>query len=217
MNSRPWRDQHDLWSGIHGRNPEIREHGSGFASECLERLGPGSHILELGCGAGNDAAAFAGAGHTVIATDFVESAIAANRQRHGHISNLSFRTMRSDEPFPFADEAFNAVYAHLSLHYFPHDITTAIFAEIRGVLNPGGRVMFACKSPQDPLYGKGVEIEPDMFELNGHIRHFFSEAYARDLLADGFTDIEIAAHEGKLYGGPSVWITVIARASQNGS
>lgn len=204
-------DQRDHWTRVYARHPDAREHGGGFAAECLQRIAPESRILELGCGAGNDAATFAGAGHTVTATDFVDSAIAANRERLGHIPNLSFRIMRTDGPFPFADGAFDAVYAHLSLHYFTHDITMEILAEIRRVLIPGGLLMFACKSPGDPLYGKGSQVEPDMYDLNGHVRRFFSEAYARSLLAGGFTDIEVAAHQGKLYGGPSAWITAFAR------
>jgi len=205
-------DQHEHWSGVYGRNPVIREHGSGFAAHYLGRLRPESRLLELGCGAGADAATFAGAGHTVTATDFVEEAVAANQRRFAHFPNLKFQAMRTDEPFPFPDGAFDAVYAHLSLHYFTHDITMAIVAEIRRVLVDCGLLMFACKSPADPLYGKGVEIEPDMFDLNGHVRHFFSEQYARELLATAFTDIEIASRSGKLYGGASAWIAAFARA-----
>ena len=44
-------DQHEHWSGVYGRNPVIREHGSGFAAHCLGRLRPESRLLELGCGA----------------------------------------------------------------------------------------------------------------------------------------------------------------------
>ncbi|MGI8963238.1 MAG: class I SAM-dependent methyltransferase [Thermomicrobiales bacterium] len=206
-------DQHEHWSGVYGRNPVIREHGSGCAAVCLARLARGSRVLELGCGTGADAATLAGAGHTVTATDFVEEAVAANQRRFAQIPNLNFQAMRTDEPFPFPDGTFDAVYAHLSLHYFTHDITMAIVAEIRRVLGEGGWLMFACKSPADPLYGKGVEIEPDMFDLNGHVRHFFSEQYARELLATAFTDIEIASRSGKLYGGASAWIAAFARAA----
>jgi SAM-dependent methyltransferase len=207
-------DQHDLWSRIYNDEPDIHEHGSDFARECLALLPAPSRILELGCGPGGDAEAFARAGHTVIATDFVASAIAANQQRLQDLPNLSFQVMRNDEPYPFADGAFDAVYAHLTLHYFPHDITANVFTEIRRVLKPGGWLMFACKSPDDPLYGKGAPIEPDMFVYrNGQVRHFFSEDYARSLLANGFTDVEVTPHKGKLYGGKSAWITVVARAT----
>jgi SAM-dependent methyltransferase len=208
-------DQHDLWERIFQDEPGAHDHHhSGFAQECLVRLPPASRILELGCGTGGDARTFAQDGHTVIATDFVETTIAQNQGRAGNPSNLRFQVMRNDDPYPFADGAFDAVYAHLTLHYFPHDVTVGIIAEIRRVLRPGGWLMFACKSPDDPLYAQGELIEPDMFVYpNGQVRHFFSEAYARALLAGSFTDVEVTAHTGTLYDDPSAWITVVARAT----
>jgi bifunctional enzyme CysN/CysC len=207
-------DQRNLWSRIYGEGLGTHEHGSGFARECLARLPVPSHILELGCGTGGDAEGFARAGHTVVATDFVEATIARNQARLRDLPNLRFQVMRNDAPYPFADGTFDAAYAHLTLHYFRHDINVAIFAEIRRVLKQGGWLMFACKSPHDPLYGKGKQVEADMFVYpNGQVRHFFSEAYARRLLAGEFTDVEVTAHRGTLFGDNSAWITVIARVS----
>ena len=205
-------DQHELWSRIYDDEPGAHDHhGSGFAQECLAILPPESRILELGCGTGGDATAFARAGHTVIATDFVETTIAGNQARSRNPANPRFQVMRNDAPYPYEDGAFDAVYAHLTLHYFPHDITKGIVSEIRRVLHVGGWLMFACKSTDDPLYGQGEPIEPDMFLYsNGQVRHFFSEDYARSLLAGGFTDVEVTAHRGLLYEDPSAWITVIA-------
>jgi SAM-dependent methyltransferase len=208
-------DQHDLWSHIYRDEPGSHEHGSGFPHAARSRLTRPGRILELGCGTGDDAAAFAQAGHTVIATDFAEHVIAANRDRWAGLPTLDFRVMRTDEPYPFAVAAFDAVYAHLTLHYFTDEVTRRIVAEIRRVLKPGGLLLFACKSPQDPLYGQGEPIEPDMFVYpNGQVRHFFSDAYARTLLAEGFTNVEITAHRGTLYDDASAWITVVARRDE---
>jgi hypothetical protein len=48
--------------------------------------------------------------------------------------------------------------------------------------NPHGILAFCVKSAQDPLYGKGTRVAPDMYSLDGHVRHFFSREYATDLL-----------------------------------
>lgn len=205
--------QLELWIANYGSSPGPGASPSAFAATCLPLLAPTARILELGCGGGADAGAFAGAGHTVTATDFVTAVVHANRERLGHLPNLSFETMRIDEPYPYADASFDAVYAHLTLHYFLHDITVAILGEIRRVLMPGGLLLFACKSPADPSHGKGIEIEPDMFDFHGKIRHFFSEEYARTLLAGNYADVEIHAHRGKLYRQRAGWITVVARAT----
>ncbi len=206
-------DQRDLWIANYGDTPVPPPRTSTFVTTCLARLGPHSRILELGCGGGTDAEAFAGAGHEVVATDFVPAVIAGNRERLGHLPNLTFAIMRIDQPYPYGDATFDAVYAHLTLHYFDHDITTSIVAEIHRVLKPGGWLLFACKSPDDPSFGKGIEIEPDMFDFHGKVRHFFSEKYAQHLLTKCFTDVEIQSHRGKLYRQRAGWITVAARAA----
>jgi len=206
-------DQRDLWIAQYGDQPDQPPAPSAFVAPCLEVLPPHARILELGCGPGTDATVFAEAGHTVTGTDFVPAIIAANRARHAGNANLEFHEMRIDAPYPYPDGTFDAVYAHLTLHYFTHEVTTGIFGEIHRVLKPGGLLLFACKSPQDPAWGKGTELEPDLFDFHGKVRHFFSEDYARELLADGFTDVRIESHTGKLYRQKAGWITAIARSA----
>ena len=206
-------DQRDLWIAGYGETPEPVARRSAFVESCFPLLHPGSRILELGCGPGADAEAFARAGHTMLATDFVPAVIDANRHRLHDMPTLTFETRRIDEPYPERDGTFDAVYAHLTLHYFTHDITQGVIAEIHRVLRPGGLLLFACKSPADPAWGKGLELEPDMFDFHGKVRHFFSEAYARELLSSGFTDVEVTSHTGKLYRQRAGWITVVARAA----
>lgn len=214
MTTRQPLDQRALWSRTWERGNGTSSGPSAFFGECAALVPPGARLLELGCGQGADAAAFATLGHDVTATDFVASVIARNQRHHDGNPRLGFRTMRIDEPFPFIDGAFDAVYAHLALHYFTDEVTRAIFREIRRVLGPGGMVLFACKSDRDPLYGKGVPLELNMFELNGKVRHFFSETYARACLADGFVLDRLKSRIGHLYGTPSAWITAIARADR---
>lgn len=209
-------DQRALWSRAWEREDGTVSGPSAFFVECAAIVPSGARILELGCGEGEDAAALAALGHHVTATDFVARLIERNRLRHADDSRLEFRPMRIDEPFPFAAGAFDAVYAHLTLHYFTNAVTREIFREIRRVLRPGGLVLFACKSDHDPLYGRGVEIEPDMFELDGKVRHFFSETYARACLGGGFTLDRLDSHTGYLYGTPSAWITAIAHVGPAG-
>lgn len=208
-------DQRDLWIAQYGDAPSAAEKPSAFVEACLARLAPNSRLLELGCGTGTDATTFARAGHTVVATDFVPAVIAAARERYADLPNLSFQEMRIDEPYPFPDGSFDAVYAHLTLHYYPDAQTREILAEIRQVLVPGGLLMFACKSPADPAWGKGIELEPDMFDFHGKVRHFFSAEYARSLLEPGFVGIDIQEHRGKLYRQRSGWMTAIAQRPES--
>jgi SAM-dependent methyltransferase len=205
-------DQRDLWIANYGEHPVPAERASAFVGLCVALLPPGSRILELGCGPGTDAATFTTAGHHVTATDFVPAVIESNRERHAGLTNLTFQEMRIDEPYPFPDATFDAVYAHLTLHYYTHEKTRGIIDEIHRVLKPGGLLLFACKSPADPAYGKGTELEPGLFDFHGKVRHFFDPAYARTLLEPRFTGVDITEHNGKLYRQKAGWITVVAHA-----
>lgn len=203
-------DQRRHWSELY-----THDHRAAGSSDFVRAVAPllldRSHVLELGCGEGDDAKYLTKFGHKVTACDFVELVVSRNRERFCDKEGLTFRVMRTDEPFPDADDTFDVVYAHLTLHYFRHDVTEAVFGEILRVLGPGGVLAFVCKSDQDPLYGQGTMIEPDMFEFHGHIRHFFSEAYTRQCLAGRFDIEHLEMRSAELHGGTSSVVEVIAR------
>lgn len=185
---------------------------SRFAVEVLSTLPSHLKILELGCGDGNDALNFAQAGHTVLATDFSEIAIKNNAESFANVSNLKFSVLDITQPMPFSDNEFDAVYARLSLHYFPNDDTRNIFQEIHRVLVAGGYICFLCKSTDDRLYGEGTKIAEDMYERQGHIRHFFSKEFVQWCLKDLFEVQVIQKGTENFYSYDSAYIKVIARA-----
>ena len=208
-------DQRALWNALRQRNapPTTKRGPSSFAQQCAGHFPPGSLVLELGCGPARDSASFATLGHTALATDFSSAALGPARRVYAETSGLHFCLLDLAAPLPVRDATFDAVHARLSLHYFPDRVTRQIFTEVRRVLRAGGLLCFMCKSPGDPLYGQGREVEPDMFELNGHLRHFFSPAYARSCLEPGFAPVSLTEARGKLYGSESAFVEVIARAT----
>lgn len=186
------KNQRDHWNDMHGQAalaPHSQRH-TAFAEMVHTLLQGHSNILELGCGEGNDSVYFAKNGHTITAVDFSDVVIARNKARY-ETDNLQFFVQDISKAFPFDATTFDAVYARLSLHYFTNAETKKIIAEICRLLKPGGLFCFMCKSTDDSLYNQGKQIETDMFELDGHVRHFFSEKYARQLLAECFTVQEI--------------------------
>lgn len=209
-------EQKKLWNNAH-QNGDLKHDlnkPSEFAEEVLKLLPPKSKILELGCGNGNDSVGFAKAGHEVMATDFADVAVKHNSERLGQIPGLTFEVLDMSEPFRFERNEFDAVYARLSLHYFTNETTRRVFGEIKRVLKPNGQLFFICKSTDDPLYGKGDQIESDMFELDGHIRHFFSEDYVGSLLSGGFEIEKLESGSEKFYGYGSSFVKVNARVSK---
>lgn len=209
------QDQQKIWDDSHTQR-QLKGHSTtqtSFAEEIDVAIPAGSSVLELGCGEGNDSIYFAQQGHKIVATDFSPVIIESNAKNIVH-QNLEFRVQDISKPFDYPDGSFDVIYARLSLHYFTDKDTRAIFTELGRVLKPGGLVCFMCKSVDDGLYGQGIEIEPDMFELHGHVRHFFSQAYARELLTDSeFEIVSMASGEDVLYTRESAFITVIARSN----
>lgn len=207
------KDQLTHWNNAH-TNQWLHEHSAqetDFARDVHAYIPASSTILELGCGEGNDSFYFAEQGHVVTATDFSDVAITQNTERWTN-DNLTFAVQDLAQPFPQADASFDVIYTRLSLHYFTDDTTRRIFKDIARILKPGGLLCFMCKSTQDSIYGKGDLIEQDMYELNGHVRHFFSQEYAEDLLHDaGLDSGSIVMGEEKIYDRQSAFIKVMAK------
>lgn len=222
-----YADQRAMWNRVYSM--ALDAHGAGsvhlasrdasiFAKEVAPYLRGGSHILELGCGCGFDAMYFARCGHSVRATDFSAEAIGRARKlwgEHPLASKVEFQVMDMAEPFAQPDASFDAVYSHLSLHYFTDGVTRKILAEIRRVLKPLGFLFVCCRSTSDPLYGRGRLIEKDMYKLDGHVRHFFSEDYLIGIL-ESFDVVKLWAGTADFYQRPGAFIKVVARKTSQG-
>jgi len=205
-------DQKTMWNKNHADNVHARMLGKPqkFAVEVAPNIKPDMKLLELGCGVGSDAAYFAQHGIGVTATDFSEVVIEQNKARDKK-PNLTFQVVDISQPLPYESNSFNVVYAHLSLHYYNEAMTSDVFKEIARVLKPGGTLYFSCKSVHDPLYGQGEEVEPGVFDRNGHIRHFFSVEYTKKLLAADFEAEKISEVEDVYDGFTSAFVQVWAK------
>jgi len=208
------KNQREHWNNLH-QNGDIRHYSdkpTSFAQEVLGILPTHSSILDLGAGAGNDSVGFARAGHTVTSTDFSEVSIEKNRLTYKDVPNITFEVLDLNDPMHFSANSFDFVYARLSLHYFTDVQTRKIIREIHRALKHEATLGFICKSTDDPLYGKGAKIESDMFENEGHVRHFFSEGYVSSLLDELFKIQELTNGDDKFYGNDSAFVKVIAKA-----
>jgi SAM-dependent methyltransferase len=205
-------DQRAIWEAAYAIAAPVTapRPANDFAREVEALLPRGARVLELGCGPGSDAAFFAVQGHDVLAIDHAEGAIDQARALHPETERLRFAVHAIAQPFDLPDAGLDLVYARLSLHYFLDAQTRAVFRELRRLLREGGLLAFMCKTVDDPLYGRGTLIEPGVYESD-HLRHFFSEAYTRDLLQDGFVVESLVSKRDDLYGNPSAFIEVVAR------
>lgn len=206
-------DQKVLWNKKHQANEheDFRGIPSSLAQLLLPLLTPNSNILELGCGVARDAVFFAQNGHKVMATDFSDKAIENNRRRFPN-AGVDFLILDMEKVLPFADKSFDVVFANLSLHYYNRSTTEKVTQEIARMLKTGGIFAFACKTVNDFHYGKGEEIENDLFiSKTGHARHLFSTDYTKELLQALFK-IELLEEVDEVhYGEKSAVLHCIAK------
>lgn len=114
-----------------GTNPYIRERVD-FASFA------GKKVLEIGCGAGSAACAFAQAGAVVTAVDITEQAVKLtkrNAELKG-ITNLEVRQMDAEKLDGLEDGQFDFVYSWGVLHHSSNP--EQCYRQVARVMKPGG-------------------------------------------------------------------------------
>ena len=99
----------------------------------LEQLRPRARILELGCGAGQDAELMTAAGFEVTPTDGSAGLAAEAEARLGR----PVRVMRFEELDETA--AYDGVWANACLLHVPEDGLADVLARFHQALKPGGR------------------------------------------------------------------------------
>lgn len=160
--------------------------------------GAGASVLELGCGAGEDAASLIASGFRVVAFDLSREAI---RRAGGNAPDARFFVADLRAPLPVRSAAVHCVVASLSIHYFSWLRTVAIIDEVRRVLRPGGVFVFRVNATDDVNFGasQGEELEPNFYHVppdgrnNRPYKRFFDDAAVRALLTPGWR-IDSLAH-----------------------
>ena len=169
-------DRKEFWETVWGK-----EDGHGFWSQAdpgvvsLQKslpVGERSDVLDLGCGLGRHAIAFAQAGYQVTAADVSETALGRLQSRANELG-LRIRTQlsRFDENL-FGPETFDLVLAvNVLYHGLPADFAQAI-SNAHGWLRPHGLLYFTCPTLDDAEYGRGTQVAPHTFEFEpGHVHY----------------------------------------------
>ena len=107
-------------------------------------------VLDLGCGTGHTALAFAGHVEQVVAVDLTEAMLEQGRRLAAErgVANICFE--RGDVTrLPFDDDSFDCVTSRLSAHHYARP--EAAVAEAARVLRPGGLLLLSDSvAPEDP-------------------------------------------------------------------
>jgi ubiquinone/menaquinone biosynthesis C-methylase UbiE len=132
-------------------------------------------VLDLGCGTGRHALWSAEQGANVTAIDFSEGMLTEARQKP-FAERVTFLQHDLHNPLPFGDREFDAVVSGLVLEHIKD--LTQLFAEIRRVVKPQGRVVISAMHPAMFLRGSQARFtDPDSGELvqPGSIAHSVSD------------------------------------------
>lgn len=156
-------------------------------------LPKGARVLDLGCGAGQDAAALRDMGFEMSCVDASEGLAAIARERFG----LDVRVMS------FADlddrDSYDAVWANASLHHAAANALPGIFSRIHHALKPGG------------LLAASLKEGADRRDSLGRFYCAMNEAQLRALVRDFEID-SLERREGGGYDDVAVpWLMLRAR------
>jgi SAM-dependent methyltransferase len=127
----------------------------------LKALGDlkGRRLLDLGCGTGETTVWFALQGATVDAVDISPRMVEVARalaERSGVLDRITFH-VSPGESLPFVDATFDAAFGHDCLHHMEFERARD---EIRRVLKPGSRAVFAEPLGHNPVINYFRDISP---------------------------------------------------------
>lgn len=155
------------------------------------RPGQAPRILDVGCGSGQKLAYIRRAGWETHGVDFSPRAVESARANGAGDIHLT-----TGDRLPFPDAHFDAVMSWHSLehHYSP----SATMAEVRRVLKPGGKGIFAVPSG-DSVGLRIFKTHWGPLEAPRHLYHF-TEATFRQLVQKAGLEVREVHHDFSFYG-----------------
>jgi SAM-dependent methyltransferase len=147
-------------------------------------------VLDLGCGLGRHAIAFARAGFCVTALDTSDAAVA-------HLGGWSRKLglsvdCRTGDAFNdrLAAGSFDIVLSYNVIYHGRRHEFAGVIRRVRELLKPGGLFFFTCPTRRDGKYGQGEQVEPHTFLCTNSITpgdtHYFSDKADLDDMLAGF-------------------------------
>ncbi len=146
----PNHDQIEYWNGLAGQRwvdqqEKIDRALGPFGEAAIERLDPklGERIIDIGCGSGDTLCAIAqrvGSSGEVTGIDASRPLLERARRRAG--ADVNVRFVEADASNYAFTPSFAALFSRFGVMFFADPIRA--FQNLRGALQPGGRLGFVC-------------------------------------------------------------------------
>jgi len=144
---------------------------------------PGARLLELGCGSGRDAAFMLENGFDVTASDGIQEMVDAAAACHPLLAGR-LHHIRLPEDLTPALGIFDGVYTVATLMHLDRPAIQEVFARVRRMLVPGGRLFFSVPLSRD-------DVADDEFDAKG--RRFTTLTHAEWTGICGHAGVDILA------------------------
>jgi SAM-dependent methyltransferase len=140
----------ELWEKGDFTQIAVTLRGSGEAFVAGLGIGPGTEMLDLGCGDGTTAVPAARLGADVLGVDIADNLVAAGNARAAAegLDNLRFEQGDATDLSGLEDDRFDLVVSVFGAMFAPRP--EAVAKEMVRVAKPGGRVVMANWIPGDP-------------------------------------------------------------------
>ena len=154
----------EIWSTSEGRKawlepePEV----AALARERFAHHGA-RRALDLGCGLGRHALAFARIGYDTAATDLAHVGLdELNRAAEAEGLTVAIKEAAATD-LPFDDAGFDYVLAYNVIHHGDGDAVRSSLAEVRRVLRIGGVFQATLLSRRSAARSTGIEVSPNTY------------------------------------------------------
>jgi len=162
-----YRAWNDRWQSAGGRADWLEPDPDVASAVALLRGRGARDLLDLGCGVGRHACFLASAGFAVQAMDASTSGLDhAARQARDLGLDVAFRDGLMTE-LPYPDASFDYVLSFNVIYHGDGSVVARAITEIHRVLKPGGLFHGTLLSKRNSNYGRGKEIAPNTFVIDG--------------------------------------------------
>lgn len=162
-------DNSAYWNQYY-KNRVCSQEPSPFAQYVATLVEPVKRMVELGCGNGRDAVFFAGRGLQVTALDMSREAIAQLRSRN--IANAEFLCGDFVNSNVHQPDSYDYAYSRFTIHSINRNQEQVLLNNLFRGLRPNGKLFIEVRGVNDPLFGKGRQVERNAYFYDNHYRRF---------------------------------------------